>query len=236
MNVLAALVLLLSPAAVKAADGRAVTAAWTAPAKDAALPAPAVLIVTDGAHKASDWGPVAARLAKSGFGALAIEVRSAKRDPADAAPDAIAALAWLRAQSSVDAKRIVIVGAGAPALTALVTASSDEKIAGLALLSAPLKQGEFDGEQAIGVYGERPVFVGVARGDAEAAKAALVYEGTAHGTRQIYIGQNGGSGAGLLLADAEALDALVAWVRSATAKPAGTPTADMPATTPSAAH
>ncbi len=208
---------------VKATDGRAVAATFAGTSK---TPAPAILLVVEEGRGRADWEATAARLADAGVASLAIEVRATPKDPAQAAPDIAGALAWLRKQPSVDPAHILLAGAGVPALSALVSASIDDKVAGLALILSPLKSGELDGMSTLGIYGPRPLFVAVGRGDKAAAKAALVFDGSAQGTHKIHLAKAGGRGARLLAGDPDALGAFIDWIRetSGLASPEITPT------------
>jgi hypothetical protein len=203
-----------SAVSVKATDGRAVPATWTpAGTAAAAAPAPAVLLVADDAHARADWAPVATRLAAGGIGVLAIELRPVPGDPADGAGDVLGALAWLRKQAAVDAAHITIAAGGDASLTALAAAASDPKVAALALVSPPLKRGDFDGAMVLVTYGERPFLVAVGKGDKPAARAALVLDGNAQGPHKIHIARIAGRGGKLIAGDSEAFDAFVGWVR-----------------------
>ena len=72
--------------------------------------------------------------------------------------DAVAALAFLRAQSAVDPKRVFLVGHGLGGYLAPRIAAADGKLAGVVILAAnarPLEDLMFDQAQTIGVTGER---------------------------------------------------------------------------------
>ena len=219
MSYFAAIVLLAGAASIKATDGRAVAATFVAAEN---TPAPAIVLVVDEGHPRSEWAAVAKKLADAGIASLAIETRAAPKDPAQAAPDVIGAVAWLRRQKGIDGTRILLAGGGASSLIALDAATADEKIAGVALISSPLKRGELDGMAAVGIYGARPLFVAVGKADPDAAKAALVLDGSALGSHKIHLAQSSGKGAKLIAGDAEALSAFVAWAQESTslAKPA----------------
>jgi len=205
-----AAIVLAAAASIKATDGRALASTFVPTAKS---PAPAIVLVADEGHPRSEWAPVAKKLSDAGIASLAIETRAAPKDPAQAAPDVLGAVAWLRKQNGIDGKKILLAGGGPSALAALLAATTDDAIAGVALVSSPLKRGELDGMATVGLYGARPLFVAVGKADPEAAKAALVLDASAQGSHKIHLAQSAGKGAKLIAADGEALAALVEWAQ-----------------------
>lgn len=125
------------------ADGVVLEGSWFAPSSDAA---PAVLCLHQWRSDRSKYAAFAAQLQKEGYAVLTLDLRghggsTAKSDGSAVAPDRVAlpdvkaALAFLRAQKTVDPSRIGIVGASYSSSNALLAAADDAGVKTLLLLS-----------------------------------------------------------------------------------------------------
>jgi alpha-beta hydrolase superfamily lysophospholipase len=183
-------------------DGVTIAATWYEPST---RPAPAVILVHMLNRTRRDWDSFAARLASSGIGALAIDLRGhgesnqpqadpATSDYASMVRDLLGARRYLASRADVIPSRIGLVGASLGAnLVAL--AGADGSFASLALLSPSLDYRGLRIEAAIKKYGKRPLLLVVSDDDAYARRSAvdlqkangaaevLMLNAAGHGTR-----------------------------------------------------
>lgn len=213
----AAILLATTPVSLKAADGRAVSATWSAaPGASADAKAPAALLVAESGQRAG-FTAIAKKLGEGGLSTLTIQARALAADQRfdAAAPDVAAAAEWLKARKDVDVHHLLVIGAGDASLVALAAASADLQIAGLAMLSPRIDPDRLDDKDAMELWGDRPVFVAVARGDRKQAMSGLVLDGQAKGARKIHISEGTRRGTALVDGDRAAMTALVEWTRVA---------------------
>ena len=183
-------------------DGMTVAATWYEPST---RPAPAVVLVHMLNRSRRDWESFASRLAFSGIGALAIDLRGhgesphPRSDPANAeyavmVRDILSARRYLSSRGDVVPSRIGLVGASLGANLAAV-AAADGAFTSLALLSPSLDYRGLRIEAAIKKYGKRPLLLVASDDDAYARRSALelqklngaaelmVLNAAGHGTR-----------------------------------------------------
>lgn len=161
-------------------DGVTVVATWYEPS---VRPAPAVILVHMLNRSRRDWDAFASRLAFSGIGALAIDLRGhgesahPRPDPASAdyaamLKDILGARRYLASRADVVPSRIGIVGASLGANLAAL-AGADGSFASMVLLSPSLDYRGLRIEAAIKKYGKRPLLLVAGDDDAYARRSAL---------------------------------------------------------------
>lgn len=198
-------------------DGRKTSAEFSAAAGGGAVAPAAVLVPPPGTSRDASWEKLAATLNEAGIATLTLQPRPLA--PGDAfgvgAIDVTGAIGWLRARKGIDATKLLVIGAGDGAMVALAGACVDVEVAGLGMLSPALDAERLDDATALGDWGERPLFVAVAKGDKNAARSALVLDGNAKGPKKLVIADGSRQGAALVMADEKTRAALVAWARIA---------------------
>ena len=164
----------------RAEDGVTIAATWYEPA---VRPAPAVILVHMLNRSRRDWDSFASRLAFSGIGALAIDLRGhgdsshIRPDPADPdysvmLKDILAGRRYLGSRSDVLPSRIGLVGASLGANLAAL-AGADGSFASVVLLSPSLDYRGLRIEAAIKKYGKRQLLLVASDDDAYARRSAL---------------------------------------------------------------
>ncbi|MFH1011632.1 MAG: alpha/beta fold hydrolase [bacterium] len=133
-------------------------------------------------HKRSDWDAFAREAVQAGFSVLTVDLRGhgqsvrcgdrildvkefANAEFAAMAEDVHAAVGFLRKEESVDGGRISLVGASIGANLALRYAAADTAIRSIVLLSPGLEYRGLTTEDAILLYGNRPIFLIASRDD-----------------------------------------------------------------------
>jgi dienelactone hydrolase len=224
---LAAVVLILASIALEARaqrvsfrtdDGVTIQATWFEPS---ARPAPAVILVHMLGRSRRDWESVGSRLASSGIGALAIDLRGHGESPyagsaADApdysamVKDVAAARRYLGTRADVRPSRIGIAGASIGANLAALAAAADPAISSLALLSPSLDYRGLRIEAAVRKYGDRPLLLVSSDDDPYARRSALELQksGTAREHLPLVAA---GHGTNMLSRSYELPQALVDW-------------------------
>jgi alpha-beta hydrolase superfamily lysophospholipase len=222
--ILAAASLLLEARAQRVAfrtdDGVTIAATWYEPSF---RPAPAVILVHMLGRSRRDWDGFASRLASSGIGALAIDLRghgeSAYAGTAGETPDysvmvkdVAAARRYLNSRADVRPSKIGIAGASIGANLAALDAAADPGIASVALLSPSLDYRGLRIEAAVRKYGSRPMLLVSSDDDPYARRSALDLEKTG-GTRELLSLVGAGHGTNMLNRSYELPQALVDWFR-----------------------
>lgn len=206
---------------ITAEDGHAINALWGTPGKSA----PIAILVADEGSSPEEWSATSKVLNDAKIATLSIGPRLSARGES-AWADVLAAVRWAKKRTDADPTRLVVVGAGFGALAALNASSNDPEIDGIALISALIDRKRLDDDDALADYGERPVFVAVARNDKTPAKSALVLEAQAKGRKKLFIAEGSRTGADLLAKNFDAQSAFLLWTRQTLgleAVPAETP-------------
>ncbi|MBA2305843.1 MAG: alpha/beta fold hydrolase [Acidobacteria bacterium] len=202
-------------------DGVTIAATWYEPSY---RPAPAVILVHMLQRSRRDWDGVASRLASSGIGALAIDLRghgeSAYSGSASATPnysslvaDVSAARRFLVMRSDVQASRIGIAGASLGANLAALEAADDTVVASVALLSPSLDYRGLRIEAAVRKYGKRPMLLVVSDDDGYARRSALDLQKAGGGTRELLTLVGAGHGTNMFDHAYELPQVLIDWFR-----------------------
>jgi dienelactone hydrolase len=205
----------------RTSDGVTIAATWYEPS---ARPAPAVVLVHMLQRSRRDWDGVASRLADSGIGALAIDLRghgeSTYSAPATETPnyssmvlDVNAARRFLSTRSDVQASRIGIAGASLGANVAALEAADDAAVASVALLSPSLDYRGLRIEAAVRKYGKRPMLLVVSDDDGYAKRSAVDLQKAGGGPRELLTLVGAGHGTNMLGRAYELPQALVDWFR-----------------------
>jgi alpha-beta hydrolase superfamily lysophospholipase len=202
-------------------DGVTIAATWYEPSS---RPAPAVILVHMLQRSRRDWENLASRLASSGIGALAIDLRGHGESfygrSADETADFSAmvqdlrgARRYLAARADVVPDRIGIAGASIGANLAVLEAAGDTAIASIALLSPSLDYRGLRIEAAVRKYGKRPMLLVASDDDPYAGRSALDLQKAGGGPRDLLILTGAGHGTNMLGRAWELPQALVDWFR-----------------------
>lgn len=202
-----------------AADGVQLVASWYEPPN---RPAPAVILVHMFDRSRRDWEILAARLASSGIGALAIDLRGhgdSPRAPRPSSPAELSALAadiaaarrYLATRGDVHPGRIGIAGASLGASLA-VLAAAETSSAGVALLSPSLDYRGVRIEAAARKVASPMLLVASAE-DGYASRTVRDLRKAGGGPREIVTLQDAGHGTMMLDRDPALAWTLVDWFR-----------------------
>lgn len=199
-------------------DGVTIAATWYEPSF---RPAPAVILVHMLGRSRRDWDSLASRLAESGIGALAIDLRGhgdsvyfagAEGDYSSMVNDVTAARRYLAGRPDVLPSRIGIAGASIGANLAVLAAAADTAVASVALLSPSLDYRGLRIEAAARKYGSRPMLLVASDDDPYATRSA--HEMQKGGTgRELLPLTAAGHGTNMLTRSYELPPALVDWFR-----------------------
>jgi dienelactone hydrolase len=197
-------------------DGVAIAATWYEPSM---RPAPAVILVHMLGRSRRDWDGLASRLASSGIGALAIDLRghgesayaaTGDGDYSAMVKDLAAAKRYLGTRGDVRAASIGIAGASIGANLAALEAAADPGIASVALLSPSLDYRGLRIEAAVRKYGSRPMLL-ISSDDDPYAHRSAVELGKTGSTRELLSLTGAGHGTNMLGRSYELTQALVDW-------------------------
>lgn len=200
-------------------DGVTIAGTWYEPSF---RPAPAVILVHMLGRSRRDWDSFASRLADSGIGALAIDLRGhgdsvyyAGADGADYSSmvkDLTAARRYLGSRADVRPSHIGIAGASIGANLAVLAAAADPAVASVALLSPSLDYRGLRIEAAARKYGGRPMLLVASDDDPYARRSALdIQKGGS--TRELLSVTAAGHGTNMLSRSYELAPALMDWFR-----------------------
>ena len=148
-----------APVTLHTPDGLHLAAALYVP--DGAGPFPAVLLSHMGGSNKEAWGRMPTLLRAAGYVVLTYDFRGqgeseGKLDPPQAATDLGTALAYLRAQRSVDTTRVGLVGASMGGMASVIVAADDPGVRTvIAISSPPDAAGQYPG-QVIDQLSPRP--------------------------------------------------------------------------------
>jgi len=200
----------------RTSDGVTIAATWYEPS---VRPAPAVILVHMLGRSRRDWDSLASRLAGSGIGALALDLRG-HGESSGAAPgedhsamvrDIEAARRHLATRSDVQHSRIGLAGASLGANLAALEAAADANVASLALLSASLDYRGLRIEAAVRKYGSRPILLVVSDEDGYSRRTAEDLKKAGGGIREVLTLSAAGHGTNMLGRSPDLAPALVAW-------------------------
>ena len=128
---------------VRTPDGVALRGVWQSPAQQA----PAILLVHSYLRSHADWDVAAGQLHDAGFGVLAVDLRGHGSSPGSLPSDSLqplvvdvkAALAWLRAEPTVNASKLGVAGLSLGTTLALLASGPDTSVKSLALVSPAME-------------------------------------------------------------------------------------------------
>ena len=203
----------------RTADGVTIAGTWFEPSS---RPAPAVILVHMLGRSRRDWEGVGSRLADSGIGALAVDLRghgdSARSGAVEGTSDYSvlvrdieAARRYLATRSDVQQSRVGLAGASMGANLVVLQGAADAGIASLALLSASLDYRGLRIEAAVKKYGSRPILLVVSDEDAYARRTAEDLKKAGGGIRELLTLSGAGHGTNMLGRAPDLGPALVAW-------------------------
>lgn len=151
----------------------------------------ALLLIPEAEGRKEDWIAFAERLRQSGYGVLAIDLRTNESAGEETlVADVAAGFAFLRDQKRVDAARLGAVGVGVSGDGALRFSAAEPSIRVLVLLSP---RADAALEPVMAYYGSRPVLLAAGQGElhrqrveqlarrARGPAELKLYEGEAHG-------------------------------------------------------
>jgi dienelactone hydrolase len=201
----------------RAADGTHLSASLHEPDR---RPAPGIVLIHMLTRSRSDWNDAAERLRDAGFVALALDLRGhgeSSGGHADATTlgpmlqDVQAAVAFLRAQTTVAAGRIGLAGASAGANLAAMAAGADKSVRSLVLLSVTTDYRGLKSEPSLKRFAG-PVLFLVGSNDPYALRSARVLAGPTT-RRHVETFEGAGHGTVMLKRRPELVDRLVNWFR-----------------------
>lgn len=202
----------------RTSDGVTISAAWFEPS---VRPAPAVILVHMLGRSRRDWDSVASRLAGSGIGALALDLRghgdsthTATEGTADYSSmvrDVEAGRRYLATRADVQQSRIGLAGASLGANLVALHAAADAGVASMALLSPSLDYRGLRIEAAVRKVGSRPILLIVSDEDAYSRRSADDLKKAGGGIRELLTLSGAGHGTNMLGLAPELGPALVAW-------------------------
>jgi pimeloyl-ACP methyl ester carboxylesterase len=200
----------------RTSDGVTIAATWYEPS---VRPAPAVILVHMLGRSRRDWDSLASRLADSGIGALALDLRghgessgtAPGEDHSAMVRDIEAARRHLATRSDVQHSRIGLAGASLGANLVALEAAADANVASLALLSASLDYRGLRIEAAVRKYGSRPILLVVSDEDGYARRTAEDLKKAGGGIREVLTLSAAGHGTNMLGRSPDLAPALVAW-------------------------
>ena len=204
----------------RTSDGVTISATWFEPS---VRPAPAVILVHMLGRSRRDWESLASRLAESGIGALAVDLRghgdSTRTAPAADGTSEYAAMVrdieagrrYLSTRADVQHSRIGLLGASLGANLAALHGAADAGVTSLALLSPSLDYRGVRIEAAIRKYGSRPILLVVSDDDAYARRTAEDLKKAGGGVRELLTLSGAGHGTNMLARSPELAPALVGW-------------------------
>ena len=200
----------------RTSDGVTIAGTWYEPS---VRPAPAVILVHMLGRSRRDWDSLASRLADSGIGALALDLRghgessgtTPGEDHSAMVRDIEAARRHLATRSDVQHARIGLAGASLGANLAALEAAADANVASLALLSASLDYRGLRIEAAVRKYGSRPILLVVSDEDGYARRTAEDLKKAGAGIREVLTLSAAGHGTNMLGRSPDLAPALVAW-------------------------
>lgn len=200
-------------------DGVTIAATWYEPSF---RPAPAVILVHMLGRSRRDWDSFASRLADSGIGALAIDLRGHgdsvyfaggdRGDYSSMVRDVTAARRYLAGRPDVRPSAIGIAGASIGANLAVLAAADDPAVASLALLSPTTDYRGLRIEAAAREYGSRPMLLVASDDDGYARRSAVELQKGASG-REFLMLTAAGHGTIMLSRSYKLAPALVDWFR-----------------------
>ncbi len=199
------------------ADGISIAGTYYEPAR---RPAPMVLLLHMPTRSRADWATVGRRFADGGVGALAIDLRghgeSASGSPGDTLESSLrdveAALAWLGGRPEAVPGRIGLVGASAGANLAALAAAADTSVQAVVLLSVTLDFRGLRTAAAMQKLGSRPALLIASREDGYAARSARELSTKPPGVRDVWVLEEAGHGAVMLVRQPELVSTMVDWL------------------------
>lgn len=178
----------------------------------------AVVLVHQEGRSAADWAYVAEKLFKSGFTVIAPDLRGhggsgskqlTEADYKAMVADVDAAVKWARGQG---AKEISCVGAALGANLCLQSAARDPGVVNVVMLSPGMNIKGVTLGDSVAPYGDRPLLLVAASGDAASAKATELLEQAAKGQKHRELVNGASKGTKMLDDNASLLGTIQAWL------------------------
>ena len=177
-------------------------------------PQPTVLLLHMLNNRRQSWQPLVPELLAAGYTVLAIDMRGHGETGGAmewnlAEQDLQIVLDWLREQPQVDGSQISTIGASIGANMALRSAANDADVVATVILSAGTNYRGVTTEDALALYGNRPILIVAAEGDVGAAQSARTLDSLAVGEHDLIIYDGGGHGTGLFAPHPEVIPAII---------------------------
>jgi len=202
------------------ADGVAIAGTYYEPAR---RPAPMVLLLHMPTRNRGDWVSLGRRLAESGVGTLAIDLRGhgesgagAESEPTavleSSLRDVEAALAWLSRRPEAIPGRLGLVGASGGANLAVLAAAADPSVQAIVLLSVTLDFRGLRTAAAFQKFGTRPALLIASHEDSYAARSARDVSTKAPGPREVWLLDGAGHGSVMVSRHPDLVSSMVDWL------------------------
>ncbi len=181
--------------------------------------APAIILVHMLNGKKEDWQTFAKDTQAAGYAVLALDLRGHGESGGSQAYDLMdtdldAAFTWLSSRPEVDGQRVGLVGASIGANLALRGGARHPEIKSVVLLSPGLDYRGVTTVGALSDYGQRPVMIVAAEGDAYAADSAKSLNTNALGRHQLQMYPGSDHGTRIFAAQAGLKPMILAWFSS----------------------
>lgn len=180
-------------------------------------PAPALLLLHGLGGSRDDWFDFAARMQDAGFSSLAIDLRGqgvtgGAVDWRKAQDDVRFIFEQLRALPGVDPRRVSVVGAGIGANLALVMCALVPECHSLVLLSPALDYEGVVTQEAMALYGNRPVLIAASRVDGTSGTDSAVLDSLARGDHRLLVYEGDAHGIVLLRTQPNLAEIVARWL------------------------
>lgn len=191
-----------TPTTVVTSDGMSLAASWGLPAKATS----GVVFVPMAGRGKEDWTSLAERFYRQGVAVLSLDLRGQGANPRSTTElsEADAAKMILDVQAALDAlearglTRLAVVGAELGANLALQAAVAEPKVVSLVLLSPGMSVKGVTAQDAMRLYGARPVLLVASNDDAYSARSAGMLASLAAGPHALELYQTAGKGTKML--------------------------------------
>ena len=173
-----------TPLELTSSDGKTLVADWVPGAESTS---PAVVLFHQLGRDRSEWEPLAASLARAGFGVLRMDLRGhgasaggpdgwrsfEAEDWAALGGDGAIALQWLKQRPEAERPRAVVIGGSSIGSSVAILAGEDPMVAGVFALSPGRAYRGIDALTPVDAYpAERPILAVAASGEVASAETA----------------------------------------------------------------
>jgi pimeloyl-ACP methyl ester carboxylesterase len=180
-------------------------------------PAPTLLLLPSLGGVKEDWDEFAGKMQALGFNSLAIDWRGQGEtggsvDWRKAQADVLDILGLVSSLPSVDSQRISVVGAGIGANLGLVACATLSKCRSLVLLSPANDYEGVLAQEAMAIYGPRPVLIVASRTDGTSAADSAGLDQLAKGDHRLLIYEGNAHGVALLRLEVNLMEIVTRWL------------------------